>query len=145
MTLRNVGDASGSPPLEARMSVNGGESELVSVVAGLGMGDERSFAFSRKFAPGVYSVDFAFGDARAEVEVNVDANKVALTLATPTPTHTPPPTATPSQTPTTALTNDVSPTRTAAPTHTPAPSQSAPAPTGAPVRANPRSFDNGPI
>ena len=172
MTLRNAGDAFSALPLEARMSVNGGESELVSVVAGLGMGDERSFVFSRKFAPGVYSVEFTFGDARAEVEVNVEANKVALALATPTPTpsptathtptptHTPPPTATtsppptrtpaPSQTPTadwlpTALPNDVSPTHTPpAPTHTPAPPQTAPAPTAAPVRANLRSFDNGP-
>ena len=167
MTLRNAGDASTALPLEARMSVNGGEAELVSVVAGLGMGDERSFVFSRKFAPGVYSVEFTFGDARAEVEVNVEANKVALALATPTPTPSPTPTATqtplptatpeptdtptpaPSQTPTadwlpTALPNDVSQTPTAAPTHTPAPPQSAPAPTAAPVRANLRSFDNGP-
>ena len=167
MTLRNAGDAFSALPLEARMSVNGGDSELVSVIAGLGLGDERSFVFSRNFAPGVYKVEFTFGDARAEVEVNVDANKVALALATPTPTpsptathtpiptatptathtpiptHTPAPTSTPEAAPTaawlpTALPNDVSPTPTAAPTRTPAPSPSAP------VRANMRSFDNGP-
>ena len=53
MTLRNAGDAFSALPLEARMSVNGGDSELVSVIAGLGLGDERSFVFSRNFAPGV--------------------------------------------------------------------------------------------
>lgn len=163
MTLRNDGDAFSAMPLEARMSVNGGDSELVSVIAGLGMGDERSFVFSRNFKPGIYKVEFTFGDARAEVEVNVETNKVALALATPTPTpsptathtpiptHTPTPTSTPIpthtplptstppvETPTavwlpTALPNDVSPT------HTPAPSA-----TAATVRANMRSFDNGP-
>ena len=101
MTLRNAGDAFRSLPLEAMMSVDGGEPELVSVIAGLGMGDERSFVFSRNFAPGVYNVEFTFGDARAEVEVNVESGKVALALATPTPTpsptatHTPPPAHTP--------------------------------------------------
>ena len=135
MTLRNAGDAAGSPPLEARMSVNGGESELVSVVAGLGMGDERSFAFSRKFAPGVYSVEFTFGDARAEVEVNVDANKVALAFATPmaapslTETHTPPvetPTSQLTETPIRQSTETPTPQPTETPTPTPQPTETPP-------------------
>ena len=150
MTLRNAGDAFASLPLEARMSVDGAEPELVSVIAGLGMGDERSFVFSRNFAPGVYKVEFTFGDARAEVEVNVESDKVALALATPTPTpsptatHTPTPTATPEPTETatvvwlpTALPTAISPTPTIPPaTHTPAPAETT-------VRANLRAFDNG--
>ena len=147
MTLRNAGDAFSALPLEARMSVNGGESELVSVVAGLGMGDERSFVFSRKFAPGVYSVEFTFGDARAEVEVNVEANKVALALATPTPTpsptatntptptHTPPPTATPTATSTPEPTHTPIPTPTRVPTQTPTPTVTPP-PTAIPDTTN---------
>ena len=129
MTLRNAGDAFSALPLEARMSVNGGDSELVSVIAGLGLGDERSFVFSRNFAPGVYKVAFTFGDARAEVEVNVEANKVALALATPTPTpsptatHTPIPTATPTATHTPIPTHTPLPTATPIPTHTPLPTE----------------------
>ena len=151
MTLRNAGDAFRSLPLEAMMSVDGGELEMVSVIAGLGMGDERSFVFSRNFAPGVYNVEFTFGDARAEVEVNVESGKVALALATPTPTpsptatHTPPPTQTPTPTATPPPTHTPIPTPTAAPTHAPSPSPTAtaPPPTAAPVRANLRAFDNG--
>ena len=152
MTLRNAGDAFSALPLEARMSVNGGDSELVSVIAGLGMGDERSFVFSRNFAPGVYNVAFTFGDARAEVEVNVEANKVALALATPTPTatHTPIPTATHTPIPThTPLQTETPPTATseAAPTEswlpTALPNDVSPPPTATPILVNLRSFMNG--
>ena len=164
MTLRNAGDAFRSLPLEARISVDGGDAELISVIPALELGDERSFVFSRNFAPGVYSVEFTFGDASADVEVNVESDKVALALATPTPTpsptatNTPTPTQTPTATATPPPTHTPIPSATPPPTHTPIPQPTqtpTPQPTNAPpsewtppadsptIRANLREFDNG--
>ena len=150
MTLRNAGDAFRSLPLEARISVDGGDAELISVIPALELGDERSFVFSRNFAPGVYSVEFTFGDASADVEVNVESDKVALALATPTPTpsptatNTPTPTMTPTATATPPATETPIPSATPPPAHTPIPQPTETPPAeSTTIRANLRDFDNG--
>lgn len=126
--FRNVRAGTSRRSVELLMSVDRSEPELVTVISGLGVGEEELFVFSREFSPGRYTVTFTAGDARSEVSIDVAPAAIALVFPTATPTVTPIPSSTATPTPRPTATPTSEPTRIPHPSPTEIVLQASPTP-----------------
>ncbi len=108
---------------QLQMSVDGGEPELVNIIANLPAGESASFAFARTLAPGPHTIRFSVGDSHTTVSVNVEGDSLAVLTSIPQPRATVTSTMVPNPMPTNTSvpTNTPMPTITPLPTHTAAP------------------------